>query len=174
MKRILLTCGAITFLASGVQAQNQNPLMQRIENSPTAVQSQSFAIRPTVTATTPAFVPVPAAAPVTASTPASATAGAAGPVYAEAQPVNNGAAPQAAVVRNQEAPAVASTTFVAREEIGDVTRMLLAAQARSERSGTEHTVLGVTATHTWERYIQSFTHPIPQTFETLDTQRSSN
>ncbi|MCQ9616985.1 DUF3613 domain-containing protein [Paenalcaligenes niemegkensis] len=117
--------------------------MQRIENSPTAVQSQSFAIRPTVTAP----------APVQATPPS---------------------APQAAVVRNQEAPAVASTTFVAREEIGDVTRMLLAAQARSERSGTEHTVLGVTATHTWERYIQSFTHPIPQTFETLDTQRSSN
>jgi len=63
------------------------------------------------------------------------------------------AAPQAAA--QAAAPA-------APEAFGDVTRGLLAAQADGRRAGGTLPILGPVSTAAWNRYLDSFKHPIPE------------
>lgn len=58
-----------------------------------------------------------------------------------------------------------SDSVVAPEAVGDATRRLLALQAQTQRPGTPHEVLGATAGRSWQRYLDSFEHPIPNRFE---------
>ena len=70
----------------------------------------------------------------------------------------------------QPQPATASTQVVqptstatpAEEAFGDVTRGLLAAQADGRRAGNMLPVLGPVSTAAWNRYLDSFSHPIPE------------
>ena len=47
---------------------------------------------------------------------------------------------------------------------GDITRGLLAAQADGRRAGAALPVLGAASTAAWNRYVDSFTRPIPEWF----------
>lgn len=51
------------------------------------------------------------------------------------------------------------------QRIGDATRSLLEMQADTSRPGTPHQVLGATAGRSWQRYLDSFGHAIPEWFE---------
>ena len=66
--------------------------------------------------------------------------------------------PQAAA---QPAPQPAAE---APEAFGDITRGLLAAQADGRRAGAALLVLGAASTAAWNRYVDSFTRPIPEWF----------
>lgn len=55
--------------------------------------------------------------------------------------------------------------YVPPEPLGKTTRSLMAMQADPNRPGTPHTMLGVTATIAWDRYLNSFNHAIPEWFE---------
>lgn len=94
-----------------------------------------------------AAVPAPAPAAV-APTPAPAPAAATRPV------VQAVAAP---------APAPAQSR-VAEPAFGDTTRLLIAAQGDGRRAGTDLPMLGEAATRAWERYMDSFSQPIPEWF----------
>lgn len=50
----------------------------------------------------------------------------------------------------------------ARLQIGDTTRALLQLQASGERAGASQPVLGDQASASYKRYLDSFTHPIPE------------
>ncbi|WZB68262.1 DUF3613 domain-containing protein [Achromobacter xylosoxidans] len=52
----------------------------------------------------------------------------------------------------------------APEAFGDITRGLLAAQADGRRAGAALPVLGAVSTAAWNRYVNSFTRPIPEWF----------
>ncbi|MCX5592055.1 DUF3613 domain-containing protein [Alcaligenes endophyticus] len=49
--------------------------------------------------------------------------------------------------------------------IGDDTRRLLRMQADPQRAGRVVPVSGAAASRAWERYVNSFTHPIPEFME---------
>ncbi|SDV51154.1 DUF3613 domain-containing protein [Chitinasiproducens palmae] len=49
--------------------------------------------------------------------------------------------------------------------VGDTTRALLAAQADGTQAGAPLPMLGETASLSYRRYAQSFSHPIPAFFE---------
>lgn len=63
--------------------------------------------------------------------------------------------------------AVAATTFadLPRSQVGDTTRALLQLQADSNRPGTALPMLGEAASRSYQRYLNSFDHPIPEYFE---------
>ncbi|WYX51063.1 DUF3613 domain-containing protein [Achromobacter xylosoxidans] len=94
--------------------------------------------------------PVPATAPTAA--PAAAAQMPARPVVQQVQTPMPQAAPQAAPA--EPAP----------EAFGDITRGLLAAQADGRRAGAALPVLGAASTAAWNRYVNSFTRPIPEWF----------
>ena len=77
-------------------------------------------------------------------------------------------APQTAAPQTTTPTAATPTRTVVqrprREQVGDVTRTLMAAQASGVRAGAELPVLGATADLTWKRYLDSFNHPIPDWF----------
>ena len=87
------------------------------------------------------------------------------PVVRQVQTPMPAAAPQGAT----GGPAVASAPAQAapapqRENFGDVTRGLLAAQADGRRAGAALPILGPVSTAAWNRYLESFRQPIPQWF----------
>ncbi|CUJ70662.1 DUF3613 domain-containing protein [Achromobacter xylosoxidans] len=94
--------------------------------------------------------PVPATASTAA--PAAAAQMPARPVVQQVQTPMPQAAPQAAPA--EPAP----------EAFGDITRGLLAAQADGRRAGAALPVLGAVSTAAWNRYVNSFTRPIPEWF----------
>lgn len=53
-----------------------------------------------------------------------------------------------------------------RPQIGDTTRALLQLQARGSHAGAHLPMLGDQASLSYARYLQSFTHPIPEFFDT--------
>jgi len=59
------------------------------------------------------------------------------------------------------APAPAA---VPADEVGTTTRALLAAQADGRRAGNTLLIPGAVATASWNRYLESFAHPIPEFF----------
>jgi len=60
------------------------------------------------------------------------------------------------------APAPAA---VPADEVGTTTRALLAAQADGRRAGNTLLIPGSVATASWNRYLESFTHPIPEFYK---------
>jgi len=64
------------------------------------------------------------------------------------------------------APAGAPAASAGRpgDEVGDITRLLLAAQADGRRAGADLPMLGAAAGRAWQRYMESFSQPIPEWF----------
>lgn len=62
---------------------------------------------------------------------------------------------------------VSATTFadLPRSQVGDTTRTLLQLQADNSRPGTALPMLGEAASRSYQRYLNSFDHPIPEYFE---------
>jgi len=98
------------------------------------------------------------------------------PSAPQAAPVASQAMPDRAVVRQVQTPMpatpaarpapapAAASSAEAREDFGDVTRGLLAAQADGRRAGGALPILGPVSTAAWNRYLESFRQPIPQWF----------
>jgi hypothetical protein len=86
--------------------------------------------------------------------------------------------PQPGAAAAQAAPAQASPQAAAsaegREDFGDVTRGLLAAQADGRRAGGALPILGPVSTAAWNRYVDSFTHPIPEWFQKRVETKNTN
>ncbi len=59
-----------------------------------------------------------------------------------------------------------ASTPVARPQIGDATRALLQLQADGSSAGNALPMLGEAASRSYQRYLNSFDHPIPEYFET--------
>ena len=76
----------------------------------------------------------------------------------------NGVPAATAATTAATAPA---TTFAGlpRSQVGDTTRALLQLQADSNRPGTALPMLGEAASRSYQRYLTSFDHPIPEYFE---------
>jgi len=70
--------------------------------------------------------------------------------------------------------AVQATPGEQRPRTGDATRSLLSMQARGTAAGPTRPVLGATASAAWNRYLDSFGHPIPQWFEERVTDDSGS
>lgn len=89
---------------------------------------------------------------------------------APAQPAAAVAAPAAApaaVPRSEAAVATASAAPQGRSRPnGDVTSEVVRMQAEGRQAGQALPMLGATASPSWKRYIDSFSHPIPQFYET--------
>jgi hypothetical protein len=64
---------------------------------------------------------------------------------------------------------IANTELLAttphRSQIGDTTRALLRMQADGSNAGNALPMLGETASRSYQRYLNSFDHPIPEYFE---------
>ena len=88
--------------------------------------------------------------------------GAAGPVSAPSAAMPDRPVVQQVQTPLPQAPAAAPA---AQEGFGDVTRGLLAAQADGRRGGNALPVLGPVSTAAWNRYLESFKHPIPEWFD---------
>jgi len=65
-------------------------------------------------------------------------------------------------------PAESSATEASQEgvRVGDVTHTLLQAQVDGRVAGPRLPMLGATADASWQRYLDSFKHPLPESFET--------
>ena len=85
-----------------------------------------------------------------------------------AQPMQAAAAPTvAAVPRTEPAVATASAAPESRSRPnGDVTSEVLRMQAEGRQAGQALPMLGATASPSWKRYIDSYSHPIPEHYET--------
>ncbi|KRG70281.1 hypothetical protein ABB27_04970 [Stenotrophomonas terrae] len=82
----------------------------------------------------------------------------------------DGTAPTAtASDSNGNAAAVMATSSTVadlpRSQIGDTTRDLLRMQADGSRAGNALPMLGEAASRSYQRYLNSFDHPIPEYFE---------
>ncbi|MFF7399609.1 DUF3613 domain-containing protein [Achromobacter sp. NPDC008082] len=92
------------------------------------------------------------------------------------QPAAQGApaAPAASAASPQAAAAQAAAPAAVEENFGDVTRALLAAQADGRRAGGALPVLGPVSTAAWNRYLESFSHPIPEYFQKRVQTKNTN
>ena len=88
--------------------------------------------------------------------------------------MTDAAAPSASTSTNTNASTIAEPSVAApaaaigppRSEIGDTTRALLQLQADGSRTGsTALPMLGEAASRSYQRYLKSFDHPIPEYFE---------
>jgi len=99
----------------------------------------------------------PAATPVSSYTPA----------VAQAVTASTPAAAAPATSRTEADPEP-------RILVGDVTRTLLQAQADGRVAGPRLPMLGATADASWQRYLDSFKHPLPEHFENAVPKSTSN
>ncbi|MBD0869506.1 DUF3613 domain-containing protein, partial [Achromobacter xylosoxidans] len=83
------------------------------------------------------------------------------------EPASAASMPERAVVQQVQTPLpqAPAAAPAAQEGFGDVTRGLLAAQADGRRAGNALPVLGPVSTAAWNRYLESFKHPIPVWFD---------
>ena len=80
--------------------------------------------------------------------------------------VTNMSAPRSAVVTQTPAPGNASLTPPASNRVGDATSYLLALQASGQyASRNAYPVTSDVAQRSYQRYLESFTHKIPQSME---------
>lgn len=89
----------------------------------------------------------------------------------QAQPA---AAQPAAQAPAQPAPQATASSAPVEENFGDVTRALLAAQADGRRAGGALPILGPVSTAAWNRYLESFSHPIPEYFQKRVETKNTN
>ncbi|MBX6319186.1 MAG: DUF3613 domain-containing protein [Pigmentiphaga sp.] len=92
-----------------------------------------------------------------------------GPAAAPAPRPASGAQPSAAVPQAGAATQASATQEALagkNRPTGDVTRAVLRAQAEGRLAGQALPMLGATAAPSWKRYVESFSHPIPEFYET--------
>lgn len=77
-----------------------------------------------------------------------------------------------APVATQSESASESTPY--RIRVNDVTRSLMQAQADGRVAGPLLPMLGVTSEASWDRYLNSFTHPLPEFFEAKVSKNNAN
>jgi len=143
----MLYIGFASLVTAGTAcAQNMSPLTGKLLPEPAAASKTST---------------VPAAQPAAASSSTTAR-----PAAAPAQ------ATAAAPGRPPETPAPAGAET--RIRVGDVTHALLQAQADGRVAGPRLPMLGATADISWQRYLDSFKHPLPEFFENKVSKNSSN
>ncbi|WP_230427447.1 DUF3613 domain-containing protein [Collimonas humicola] len=109
----------------------------------------------------------PVAATPSPSVPSATPAGAAASTAVQVAAANTQAAAQPQ----------AHQTPVERESrirVGDVTRTLLQAQADGRVAGPRLPMLGATADLSWQRYLDSFKHSLPERFENTVSKSTSN
>ncbi|TEA80197.1 DUF3613 domain-containing protein [Allopusillimonas ginsengisoli] len=102
------------------------------------VPATRYAVTPTATT-----APAPQPAPAAQATPATSTPAATPDSYTPAAP----------------------TTLRVPELVGDTTNALLAMQAQGDYAGASLPTLGATAGPAWKRYVDSFSHPLPEWFK---------
>lgn len=64
------------------------------------------------------------------------------------------------------APAASDSAPPASTRVGDVTHQLLAMQAQGTNAGKHLSIPGQEASASYQRYLKSFEHPIPEFYET--------
>lgn len=90
-----------------------------------------------------------------------------------AVPAGTSAAAVRAAVTQTSAPSNASLTPPATNRVGDSTNYLLALQASGQyASRNAHPVTSDVAQRTYQRYLESFTHKIPESSETQVSSKS--
>ncbi|KAF3998828.1 DUF3613 domain-containing protein [Glaciimonas immobilis] len=72
------------------------------------------------------------------------------------------------------APTAVQEQPIARIRVGDVTRSLLQAQVDGRVAAPRLPMLGATADASYDRYLNSFTHPLPEFFETKVAKNAAN
>ena len=146
----VLTAALVTTLVALApltsQAQSNAPLTGGMSSSPPAA-APTQALPQAQLPTRPVVQQVQTPMPQPQPQPAAPAAPAAASTQVAQSPATNQAAPAAAP---------------AEEAFGDVTRGLLAAQADGRRAGAMLPVLGPVSTAAWNRYLESFSHPIPE------------
>lgn len=153
-------CGVAVTVATIIMLTAFGQNVQAQVNPPLSSQADEPEHRPTATVSFPlnsqASAPVAtASAPAVASSPAPTTASPATTVTPWTRS-DSQSLPSSMQAQSDVSPAPA---------IGDSTRSLLQMQADSSRPGTPHHVLGATAGMSWQRYLDSFGHEIPEWFE---------
>jgi len=89
--------------------------------------------------------------------------------------VSASSAPRTTTAASAQVPeASSSAEQEAGIRVGDVTRTLLQAQADGRVAGPRLPMLGVTADASWQRYLDSFKHPLPEFYEDKVSKSSSN
>ncbi|MDB5769592.1 MAG: hypothetical protein JWQ61_4406 [Collimonas fungivorans] len=141
---MLLLVGSALLASAGAVRAQNTPLTGKLLQEP-AVAAK--------TAPTPAAQPAVVSASATAQ-PAVAAAQAAAPVQS----------PQTSAPTGPET----------RIRIGDVTHTLLQAQADGRVAGPRLPMLGATADVSWQRYLDSFRHPLPEFFKNTVSKETSN
>lgn len=109
---------------------------------------------PGVTTKTPSATPATTVSASTAAPPAATTTQAVAPVQQTETPASNG--------------------WETRIHVGDVTHILLQAQVDGRVAGPRLPMLGATADASWQRYLDSFKHPLPEYFENKVSKNGSN
>ncbi|PUA19805.1 DUF3613 domain-containing protein [Glaciimonas sp. PCH181] len=145
----LLTMGFLPAL----QAQSNQPVTGNMAQAPM---------------TTPAPVAPPRATYVAPTQPVAPPQAAA---YVE-PPVAPVAA--AAVQEPAPAPTPVAEQAIPRTRVGDVTRTLLQAQADGRVAAPRLPMLGAAADASYQRYLESFKHPLPEFFENKVAKSASN
>lgn len=165
-RTVVLTAGLIALAPVLGHAQSNAPLTGGMTGGTPAATS----------ATTPgAALPQaqlpqrPVVQQVQTPMPQTAAPAAASPV----QPVAQSSAQPAAPAAAQPTQAAASAPAV-EENFGDVTRALLAAQADGRRAGGALPILGPVSSAAWDRYLDSFSHPIPDFFKKRVETKNTN
>lgn len=143
---MLLLVGSALLASVGIaRAQNMAPLTGKLLQEP-AVAAKT--------------APIPAAQPAVVSAPATAQ-----PAVAAARVAAPVAPPETSAPTGPET----------RIRVGDVTHTLLQAQADGRVAGPRLPMLGATADLSWQRYLDSFKHPLPEFFKnTVSKESSSN
>jgi hypothetical protein len=101
------------------------------------------------------------------------TANTAAPV-ASTPSANYQQAAASAAAPAQSSSAAAPPERYTRVRIGDVTHTLLQAQADGRVAGARLPMLGATADVSWQRYLDSFKHPLPEFYENKVTKKQSD
>lgn len=171
--RYLLLAACVASMAA--QAQNR-PLTGEMAHSPAALGQRGLVVVPAqASVVTVQAVDDGSTAAVPATAPGARE---------RMENIHRGEAALPPVVVQAPVAARAAVTVapVVHPEVarsGQVTRSLLAAQATGALNGRNVAgqalpALGATAGLTWQRYVDSFTHPIPEWFEEKVEDNSSN
>ncbi|WP_442783996.1 DUF3613 domain-containing protein [Collimonas fungivorans] len=106
--------------------------------------------------------------------PVAATANSPAPAAQPAVVNASATSPATAAAPVQTAEPAAPAARETRVRVGDVTHILLQAQADGRVAGPRLPMLGATADASWQRYLDSFRHPLPEFYEIKVTKSPSN
>jgi hypothetical protein len=157
---------AALFAAACAQAQNNGPLTGNMGAAP----AQAAAVRPLQTMGLPPMQPI---AQVTVRPAAAQDSITDRPTVRQVStplPVVEAAAQASAP---QPVPSTQQDDAT-RNDHGALVRALMAAQADGRRAGPLLPMLGPVATASWDRYLESFRHPIPEWFRERVEAQTSN